>query len=550
MDTLKQQLLRIQQQLAGLSASQKMLTASLVAIMVMTLFYWSRYSGTAEQVSLIEQAISPEEMAQVKSALQAKGIQFTLQGDKIMVPPDAKFGILSDLSYEQSLPRDMKGAFDEIVNQMSPLDSNSKTEAFYNHAREKTLQMMISRWPGVKQATVIIDNTRNSSPLHHVEPSATVNILLKSGEEGSKKLADSARVSVAGAQAGLKPENVTVLIDGRTFTSADPANPFSGDNSILKSKQDYEQYYSTKIIAQLGDIPNVRATVSVKLQTSSSESTSRTLDLKNKLSMPAQETTSTTDTNAPSPSNEPGAVPNIGTPDAPASSPGSTTHNENSEIKFQNDNGWKNEITHAPAGDATAVTASVRIPESYLRRVWKSRNPSANRDPGDADLDAIVKRESQNIRDAVKSATNVQDDAAIYVASYVDIDPIPAGEPAAAGLATLPMTVGFGAKEIAIGALAVVSLFMVSMMVRKSAPQPQLAMLGSSPQTLGSALDAISAPMKDFTSEVSEGGAMLTGHELTDEAIESRSVIDQVDAMVKANPDAAANLLKQWMNQD
>ena len=37
MDALKAQLLRIQQQLSGLSASQKMLTASLVAIMVLTI---------------------------------------------------------------------------------------------------------------------------------------------------------------------------------------------------------------------------------------------------------------------------------------------------------------------------------------------------------------------------------------------------------------------------------------------------------------------------------------------------------------------------------
>jgi len=39
---------RIQQQLAGLNSSQKMLTGTLVAIMLMTLLWWGHYAGTAE----------------------------------------------------------------------------------------------------------------------------------------------------------------------------------------------------------------------------------------------------------------------------------------------------------------------------------------------------------------------------------------------------------------------------------------------------------------------------------------------------------------------
>ena len=55
MDFLKSQLDRIQQQLAGLNASQKMLTGSLIVIMVMTLFYWGRYAGSPEMEPLLDQ---------------------------------------------------------------------------------------------------------------------------------------------------------------------------------------------------------------------------------------------------------------------------------------------------------------------------------------------------------------------------------------------------------------------------------------------------------------------------------------------------------------
>ena len=58
MDFLKTQLERLQAQFALLTASQKMLSVSLVAIMVMTLAWWSRYAGTAEMQPLLEQDAS------------------------------------------------------------------------------------------------------------------------------------------------------------------------------------------------------------------------------------------------------------------------------------------------------------------------------------------------------------------------------------------------------------------------------------------------------------------------------------------------------------
>ena len=51
MDFLKNQLARLQQQFNQLTASQKMLSVSLVAIMVMTLLWWGRYAGTEVTVT-------------------------------------------------------------------------------------------------------------------------------------------------------------------------------------------------------------------------------------------------------------------------------------------------------------------------------------------------------------------------------------------------------------------------------------------------------------------------------------------------------------------
>ena len=70
MDLLKKQFDRIQQQLAGLNASQKMLTFSLLAIMVMTFLWWGKYAGTSEMEPVVNQALNADEMASMKRVLR------------------------------------------------------------------------------------------------------------------------------------------------------------------------------------------------------------------------------------------------------------------------------------------------------------------------------------------------------------------------------------------------------------------------------------------------------------------------------------------------
>src|SRR3954447_2943717 len=119
MDALKAQLLRIQQQLSGLSASQKMLTASLVAIMVMTMIWWGRYAGTAEMVPVLDQTVGADQLGQIKSALDMRGIPAKIVGDHVMVDADRKMEAFAALAYSDALPSNASTAWDEMTKQMS-----------------------------------------------------------------------------------------------------------------------------------------------------------------------------------------------------------------------------------------------------------------------------------------------------------------------------------------------------------------------------------------------------------------------------------------------
>ena len=59
----------IQRQLAGLTATQKMLTAALVAIMAITVVWWGKYAGESEMVPLTSQSFSAAEWDRISDQL-------------------------------------------------------------------------------------------------------------------------------------------------------------------------------------------------------------------------------------------------------------------------------------------------------------------------------------------------------------------------------------------------------------------------------------------------------------------------------------------------
>src|SRR5688572_6455901 len=67
MDFVKSQFDRIQQQLNGLTPSQKMLTGTLVTIMVMTLVWWGKYAGQPEMAPLLSQPLTDAEVSRIRN---------------------------------------------------------------------------------------------------------------------------------------------------------------------------------------------------------------------------------------------------------------------------------------------------------------------------------------------------------------------------------------------------------------------------------------------------------------------------------------------------
>src|SRR5438876_4529377 len=215
MDLLRQQFARIQQQFAALSASQKMLATSLVAIMVMTLVWWAKFAGTAEMEPISSKSMSSEESADIQTRLSAANIPSAISGSTILVPSEHKLQAIALLTSEKMLPRDDGGGFEEVISHISAFESEATKQKMWNIALQQNLRQIICAMPGVQNCQVLIDPISVERVEGSVQPTAAVHVWMKPARSGERKLADSIAYLISGSNAHMTKSNVHVVIDGK-----------------------------------------------------------------------------------------------------------------------------------------------------------------------------------------------------------------------------------------------------------------------------------------------------------------------------------------------
>ncbi|CAN5365769.1 hypothetical protein BH10PLA1_BH10PLA1_08910 [soil metagenome] len=549
MDYLKKQLESIQLNLAGLNATQKMLTGALVVIIAMTMVYWSHYAGTAEMEPVLNQTLSDEDLTRMSTSLEARCMATNVESGKVLVAADRKMQALAALGYEQLLPRNTTSGFDLMMAKGGVFDSPDKNHALMNHAKELTLAQVIGAFPGVQNAVVMIDPT-NTPRIGggSVTPSANINISMQSGTGADGKLVNAAADLVCGAVANMNRAKIKVVVDGRPRQVSDGSDGELGSaNDQLDAKNNYERSIQHKIEGQLSYINGVVVAVDGILNTSTEEERSTTNDEKNTLNLPQETETKSleTTTNTGSGGGEPGAVSNVGASVAGAGGGNSSSTTDTTErTKFQIIPASTQKTIKRPPGDYTTQSASVRVPRSYFVGVLKARN--GGKEPADVDLQDYMKVALADIKATVRACTSIKKEDDIVVGTYDESAPMVASTSIAtasvSGSGVTGLISGWG-KEVGVGALAVISLFMVSTMVKRSTPAPIVV---SAPSKAGpSALQA----GEDVAGFASEGSSSLAGMELDDDAMQAQQVIDQVTSLVGENPDGAASLVKRWLNR-
>jgi flagellar biosynthesis/type III secretory pathway M-ring protein FliF/YscJ len=560
MDAFKAQFERIRQQLAALSATQKMLVAALIAVMVLTVLYLGRYASNAEMVPVLDQTLDESDIGPITQQLKLSGVNYTVSTGKVLVPADRQSEILADLMFARVLPADTHSAFETMSKQINPFTSNNQVEKAYSEATAMELSELIGRFPGVANAHVIINGTNQPRIEGSIPPSATVFVTTRGEPENMKDLVRAAADGVAHAVSGLTPSQISVIVNGssKKVPNLDSGSS-AGSDDMNEAREKREADLEQKIRNEFAFITGLTVTVNCDIENRQMDEHVVKFDKASTVVQPLKTSTVTDESSSlPGGSRDPGASANTagsnsgvsldaGTGTTAAPTPNTTSTNKE-DVTNEVDVGHDDITTHTPAGKDKVQSATVRVPRSYFTAIYKLQDLKTA-----PPLTDFISSRLTSIRDGVKKVVGLKTDDDLSVDTYEDI-------PVDMALATAPSmqastltTVGGHAKEIGVAVLAVVSLLMMATMVRKSTPA-QLVLpamgggsgAGSVPVAVG--LNALGTG-ESIAGEVGTGTGTLDGMEMDEESVRTQQMLDQVSTMVKENPDGAASLVKRWLSR-
>ncbi len=553
MEFLRRTIKQIKAQLGGLTLSQRLVIFLLVVIMGGAVYWMVEHASRQEMIPLMNQPFTPEEINKITQQLDFWEVQYKVDSDRIMVPRTEQRGLIYRLSGQDMLTGDKSAGWESLLE-----DSNIwESESHRADQKRVILQMELSRalvkgWPEIEKAQVFI-NEAGERRVSNITPvaSASVMVQVNSDARPARKLALSIADFVSAANRRMKREDVKVIVNGQSIPVAPAGEGISSD--YLEEKAKYETHYITKLTAIMPDKSRVQVDVTPQLSKTTRHETKIANPEEGTVVVAARSSTSEETSKNQTVSQEPGVSANVSAPDA-QSGVASSESREDQEQENTVIPG-KTEITEITGqGGVKDITATVSIPRAYFEGLAKQE--SGQDKPDDALVKSIMTRELPGFKQKVMLAVGLQgaaDADKVVVDAYWDEEYV-----AQAGVdATEVNQAGGGGgfvgiarrygEHIAVSALALVSLFMVLMMARKtSAPvemdEEDAAMLvGKKPM---SALG-----VEEGLIDGADAGALLAGMEMDDEDVQTQQMLEQIKEMVTDSPDTAATLVNNWIHQ-
>jgi flagellar biosynthesis/type III secretory pathway M-ring protein FliF/YscJ len=559
MDQLRQWLGHIGAQLSVLTVSQRLAIGLCAALAAGSFLWLLQWSTTPELTPLITRDFTYEDLDAAEQALRSNGIGFESRGTRIYVRPTDRYNAVRVLHSADALPEGSLFDMEAVVSDTNPFQSPQARAYAQNFAKGNELAKIIATSPAVKSASVIINpvTKRRLGGASDV-PTASVTVTLASNKEMTHEIVEGFAKLVAGGVAGLKPHQVNIT-DARTMRSyglPDPEDAASFD--LLGMIKAREEHYRAKILSKLADIPGVQVAVTVELDTSKRV----TQNLKHNPPQPKTETSDTSEQTADAQAVEPGVQPNLGQA-LTAAGPGPSQTTEKTSVEMFAPQLSQTETIEQMPFAAKKVTAAVGIPRSFVIGVFKAQHPDVTDGPNDDDPDFVAVRDAQvaRIRASIEKIVMTDDPDDVEVDVYPDMEwTADGGEWSRApggvarvqhgeeGLDAAGLVRTYG-PQLGLGTLALMSLFMMMRVVRKSSqtigprkqrlhetetPPEDEPLLTVGPQPVGQA-------------KVSE--SMLTGKEVDANTLRYQELAQEVSKMVEDDPDGTADLIRRWTEE-
>lgn len=207
---------------------------------------------------------SNQELTELRGALAKAGIDDYQvdSGRRVLVPREREPIYVAALVDADAMPKRAGHHFDRLAQQKrSPFDSARHHDMRLRLAIQGELAHVISEFPGVDYATVLIDETKRAGFRRQSEFTASVAVMPLPNQELDLGQARSIQEFVASSVGGLQSDRVSVINMGSG--TAFPASDSDDAEAKLESRiRLLEQEWTSKFRRVLAHIPGVKVVTS------------------------------------------------------------------------------------------------------------------------------------------------------------------------------------------------------------------------------------------------------------------------------------------------
>lgn len=558
---LRKILARIGEQLRQLSLSQRLVIVLSGVLVAGSLLWLVQWAASPELTPLLSQPLAAEELARIRSGLDALSQTYEVRDSRIYIPVSAnRSALIAHLTQNNQLPDSTMTSFETLIREANPWLPQGENDRRWTVALANKLEEVLRKFNGVRDAEVFLDLNNRSQRVFgdNMASSASVTLFMKNGESVSRTLALAAARLVSGAVRGVKLRAVSVVdgVNNKNALDWDDESEGGMAATLHKQKREQERVLAEKIRGQLGD-PKVRVSVQVELDmTATTRQRQEPID-----GVISHEERDSSDRNRGLTAGQPGVQPNVGL--AASAGGAASTETRNTEVT-EYEVGHQLESTQTPSGAVKEVFAAINISHSYLESVFR-RQAGGNAKASPEDITRTFDAEKARIISQVSKLVKPPAPEQVAVDWYydtvaADLAPDAGVEAGPAPGSTMDLVQRYGPQS-ALGLLALVSFALMLNMARKVDASDAIGMelglpkeaIEAARQAARDAHEAVAARAAQPTAEeaaplnVRAADGLLVGRELDEASVQTQNMIEQVASMVEKDPDAIAGLLEQWV---
>jgi len=519
-------------------------------------------TGNSAMVFLLGgRSLSDEELDSIEFALSKASLRaFERNGKRIRVPKASLDLYMKAISDGKAIPQGMGNAADSALSSSSFMESTLTTQAKMQDGKRRDLSMAIRRMDTmILDAIITFDESRLGFSGDR-NKTASIAILTKDGKDLPAERRRGIIDFVQKSYAGLRQSDIALCCNGNTTIVSEDATSVQ-QSKFYRLKRDQEQVLRMKAESLLAHLGNFRLDVNIELDPIASEET-ESISFNEK---PTKIQSATTKKDAKSLRGSPGGRPGT-QPNAIKPNEGQTlaTQEQSSETKEQTESeksvtGNTLKKTETVGHQITRASVSISIPFSYYLKTsaykWQQLNPQKKAtempDLTPAELDTLRNDTERSIQSQVnallpKVAAGEDKFPRVFVDSYPDF---PVQEPPAASIAETSVSWLSQSWQT----LALIGIVLAALLSLRSFAKT-VPTANDRDFERGFDLPLDDATDIDLSSLTDEENAEFDTQEETENSpprlrTTGGDIKNDLTAMVRENPDAAATMLRNWITE-